>query len=251
MDTQNRFALDDHAGVTLALDAAHRAYEMHIAGHSWPVIAEQVGYASAKVCHMAVTAYLQKAAVEQTPQRRREALELEAARLDALQNVYWERARGGDLKAGHFVLRIIAERIKLRAPTGKNGAAAIDKDRERVLVIGGSEEEYVAQLKAIVARRLVDSDEEKDAIIAQYWDTDAEPDAHGRIYPKSELQAIERELLEERRQQRALDPAPAAEGPPSAAPDPTAPAIDRPKAASNRTRRSPAGHYRPLREQSH
>ena len=49
MDTQNRFASDDRAGVAVAIDTACQAYEMHLAGHSWPVIAEKVGYASARV----------------------------------------------------------------------------------------------------------------------------------------------------------------------------------------------------------
>src|SRR4051812_35353205 len=110
---ENRFALDDHAEVTVALEAAYQAHEMQLAGHSWPVIAERVGYASPKVAHMAVSAYRQKAAVEQTRERRREALELEAARLDALQADYWDRARHGDLKAAQLVLKIIGERVKL------------------------------------------------------------------------------------------------------------------------------------------
>jgi hypothetical protein len=237
----DRFALDDHADATVALAAAHQAYESHLAGHSWPVITEEVGYASAKVCHMAVTAYLQKAAVEQTPERRREALQVEAARLDALQVVYWDRARRGDLKAAQLVVKIITERIKLRNPTGKAGAASIDDERQRVLVVAGSSEQYTEQLKAIVAQGLAETDEDKDAAIARCWDTDAPPDAHGHIYPKGLLEAVERELVAERRQQPALDVAPSGEGPAFAPRDRTAPASDGRKAAGNRTRRS-AGH---------
>ena len=213
---QNRFPLADHADVSVALDSARLAYEMHLAGHSWPVIAETLGYASAKICHMAVTAYLQKAAVEQIPERRREALELEAARLDALQAAYWDRACRSDLKAAQLVVKIIGERVKLRNPARTGGAVAIDDERQRVLVVAGSGEQYVEQLKAIVAHGLAETDEDKDAAIARCWDTDAPPDAHGHIYPKGLLEAVQREVVEERAQRPALDPTPSGEGPPSA-----------------------------------
>lgn len=240
MGVHNRFALDDHAEVSVALDNARQAYEMHLAGHSWPVIAENVGYASAKVCYMAVTAYLQKAAVGQTPERRRAALELEAARLDAMQVVYWERARNGDLKAAQLVVKIITERIRLQNPAGKSGAASIDDERQRVLVVAGSPEQYTEQLKAIVEQGVAETDEDKDAAIGRCWDADAPPDAHGRIYPKGVLEAVKRELVEERGQQPALDPAPPAKGPASAARDQAAPANDGRKPAGIRTRRSSA-----------
>jgi hypothetical protein len=149
-------------------------------------------------------------------------------------------------------VKIISERVKLPNPGGKSGMASIDDDGRRALVIAGSPEEFTDQLKAIVAQDLAETDEEKDAAIARCSDTDAPPDAHGHIYPKGLLEAVERELVEERRQQPALDAAPTREGPASAPRDRTAPASDGRREAGNGTRRSSAtatkanGNKRPV-----
>jgi len=74
----------------------------------------------------------------------------EAARLRALQTVYWDRAWRGDGKAAQLVLKIIGERIKLWNPARTGGAASIDDERQRVLVVAGSPQQFTEQLKAVV-----------------------------------------------------------------------------------------------------
>jgi hypothetical protein len=59
---------------------------------------------------MAVTAFLQKTAAEQSHDHRRHALHLELARLDQLQATYYPAALAGDLAAAAFVLKIMLRR---------------------------------------------------------------------------------------------------------------------------------------------
>ena len=92
---------------------AHEAHALRLGGCDWPAIATQVGYATGRVAAMAVNAYLQKAALEQAPEVRREALQLELARLDRLQSAYWSAAIGGDLNAAIMVLKIISCRARI------------------------------------------------------------------------------------------------------------------------------------------
>jgi hypothetical protein len=90
---------------------------------------------------------LQKAALMQTPERQRAALQTELDRLDELQRTCWPAATNGDVKAGHLALKIIAERVKL---LGLDRSPEETRDRETI-VIGGTEAEYVAALKAVLA----------------------------------------------------------------------------------------------------
>lgn len=129
-----------------ARDRAADAHRLHIAGQDWSSIAELTGYADARVCAQAVKIWLQKAAVEQGPDHRKHALDLELARLDALQAAWWSLALDGDVKAAGLVLKILAMRCKI---LGLNGDADLVA-QPRALVISGSPEQYCEQLKAIV-----------------------------------------------------------------------------------------------------
>lgn len=59
---------------------------------------------------------------------------------------YWERARNGDIKAAEFVLKIISLRVRM---LGLDREAARN-DTGPVLIVDGTEEEFVAKMRAVV-----------------------------------------------------------------------------------------------------
>lgn len=162
----------------IAEERAGTAVDLYLAGHRWDVIAERVGYASPRVAAMTVRARLQKAAVEQSPNRRQYELELALARLDALQAAWWDRALGGDHIAAKLVLKILSDRARLLCLGGDPAHA----ESERVLVVAGSPEEYVAQLKAVIS--------ENEETIEQFWPRDAPVGPDGRVHPVGVLEGI-------------------------------------------------------------
>jgi hypothetical protein len=93
-----------------------------------------------------VAAYLQRAAVEQSDDHRRQALELELARLDQLQSAYYPAAMAGDILAATFVLNVIARRCTIMGFDKPDDRVA----QSRTVVITWSSEEYIAGLKSIV-----------------------------------------------------------------------------------------------------
>jgi hypothetical protein len=128
-------------------DPAYEAHRLRVTGATWADVAVATGYSSGAVCQLAVTAYLQKAALTRTPEQQRAALQTELDRLDELQRTCWPAATNGDLKAAHLALKIIVERAKLLGldrPQEDAGA-------QQTLVIGGTSEEYIAGLKAVIA----------------------------------------------------------------------------------------------------
>lgn len=94
-------------------DRADEAHQLRVGGMAWAEVARSVGYVSGQVAQMAVTAYLQKAAIERTPEQRQLALQLELDRLDALQAALWDRAGNGDLRAAMVILQISDRRVRL------------------------------------------------------------------------------------------------------------------------------------------
>ena len=131
----------------MAHERAYDAHQLRIAGLSWPEIADRVGYLDGRVAAMAVNAYLQKIALEQAPDQRRRALDLELARLDQIQAAYFRAAIAGDIAAANLVLKVIARRCVIL------GFDKLDEDlasTPRAVVIGSSPEEYIAGLKAVI-----------------------------------------------------------------------------------------------------
>lgn len=76
----------------IARDRAYEAHKLRVAGADWAEVAARTGYADGRVASLAVTAFLQKTAVEQGPDHRRDVLRQELDRLDALQFAYWPAA---------------------------------------------------------------------------------------------------------------------------------------------------------------
>jgi hypothetical protein len=75
-------------------------------------------------------------------------LDLELARLDALQATFWPAAMAGDLASAAFILKVSTHRsliLGLNGVLGDPGQA-----QHTVTVVRGSTEEYVAALKAVV-----------------------------------------------------------------------------------------------------
>jgi hypothetical protein len=91
---------------------------------------------------MAVTAYLQKTAVDRFNDQQQRDRELELDRLDALQATIWEQAASGDLEACNVLLKIMALRGKFH---GFDKASA-EPPRRTLIITGGPE--MAAELEA-------------------------------------------------------------------------------------------------------
>jgi len=134
----------------VAHDRAYDAHQLRLVGLDWPEIAERVGYLDGRIACMAVTALLQKVATEQSHDHRRQALHLELARLDQLQSAFYPAAMAGDIAAANFVLKIVNRRCAIM------GFDKVDADltgTANTIVIGGTTEEYMAGLRAIIEAR--------------------------------------------------------------------------------------------------
>ncbi|MGN6610121.1 MAG: hypothetical protein ACTHMS_24325 [Jatrophihabitans sp.] len=97
---------------------------------------------------MAVTAYLQRAALEEGAEQRRLAFRTELDRLEDLHAAYWPQALQGDVVAAHMVLKAAGLRMKLQ---GLDRPVPEDRTDGEVLVVAGTEAEYVEQLRAIAS----------------------------------------------------------------------------------------------------
>jgi hypothetical protein len=134
----------------IARDRAYQARRLRLGGADWGGVAARTGYAEGRVAALAVTAFLQKTAVEQGPDHRREVLRQELDRLDALQFGYWPAAVNGDHNAANIVLKCIARRCTVLGFDRADDPIATPVPS---LVIGGTTEEYVNGFKAIVEGR--------------------------------------------------------------------------------------------------
>jgi hypothetical protein len=134
----------------IAHDRAYDAHQLRLAGADWSEIATRVGYADGRIASLAVTAYLQKIAIDLAPDQRRDALQRELDRLDALQFAYWPAALHGDHSAANIVLKCIARRCTV---LGFDRPDDLIATTAPMLVIGGTSEEYVNGVKAIAEQR--------------------------------------------------------------------------------------------------
>ena len=130
-----------------AHDRAEEAHRLRLAGLAWPEVAERVGYLDGRVAATAVNAYLQKVALEQAPDQRRRALQLELGRLDQIQAAFYPAAIAGDIAAANFVLKVITRRCAI---LGFDKPDSDVTDPPRTIVIAGTPAAYVAKLKAVV-----------------------------------------------------------------------------------------------------
>ncbi len=138
----------------IAHDRAYEAHQLWLGGLDWTEIVTQTGYLNGRIASMAVNAYLQKAAVEQAPDRRGQGLDLELARLDALQAAYWPAAMAGDLLAAAFILKIVDRRCLI---LGLDRVEIETTATEHtVAIVRGTSEQYIGALQAVVAGQVMD-----------------------------------------------------------------------------------------------
>src|SRR5215831_16673960 len=97
-----------------------------------------------------------------------DAVNAEVSRLDRLQAAYWEDAIGGDLPSAQFCLRVIQERSKLQ---GLENPQANIQTQMNTLVIGGTQEEYIAALRRAretlgpaAASRVIEAGDQPDVV---------------------------------------------------------------------------------------
>jgi len=124
---------------------AQRAHEKKLGGFSWDIVAQEIGYSSAEDARQSVKAYLQRSVMRMSEQTRKESLDKELQRLDALQSACWDQALSGDLRAIETSLRIIGQRSKL---LGLEAVSQTTVTNQTVL-IRGNKEEYIKELKAV------------------------------------------------------------------------------------------------------
>jgi hypothetical protein len=142
--------VQEHGGgvTVVARHRADQAHRLHLSGMSWTDVAAEAGYVSGRVAALAVDKWLQKIAITQAPEHRRQALQLELDRLDALQAAFWPAAMEQDRHAAEVVLKVIARRCKVMGFDRPDETTA---SVPRTVVITGTTDEYVTGLQALIA----------------------------------------------------------------------------------------------------
>lgn len=123
-------------------ERAYRAYQMRLGGQDWTAIARNLQYKSPQRAKREVDDLITKAASIASDDRKREVVEMELDRLDALQNAVWGMAISGDLKAVETTLKIMAHRARLLALGEESTANTV----QTVIVAG---EDYVETLRSV------------------------------------------------------------------------------------------------------
>ncbi len=100
-------------GVVLEADRTYRAYKLHERGHSWAEVAAVEGYTNGRAAMYDVHRWLDEGRALISDRTRRDMLQVEVARLDALQAAVWPEAMRGKVPAAQFCLQTIATRVKM------------------------------------------------------------------------------------------------------------------------------------------
>lgn len=144
VEPEDPFMIPADSSQASANERASAAFELRKAGLPYDIVAEKVGYKSARSAERAVARILKG---KRTARDIDAVLEMELTRLDSLQAVAWRRARQGDLAAIDRILKIMERRAQYlgldrqaQQPSGEVHNTAI--------FIGGSQDEYITQLKA-------------------------------------------------------------------------------------------------------
>jgi hypothetical protein len=123
---------------------ARLAFELRKVGASYEDIADKLGYANAKSAESAIRNRLKKS---YKPDEVEEVVQMELARLDALQLVAWRRAKEGDLAAIDRILKIMERRSQYLGLDRQQPKGDTTTVTQTAIFIGGSEEEYITQLQ--------------------------------------------------------------------------------------------------------
>jgi hypothetical protein len=100
-------------GVALISERPLRAYELHQAGHTWESVAGVEGYPSGAAARGDVRRYMEEAGSLVADFSRKQLLEIELAKLLALQKACWASAMGGNLAAIGMAASLVRDQIRL------------------------------------------------------------------------------------------------------------------------------------------
>lgn len=147
---QPKLAPKKRANLTKQQQEDMRAYqgaELRLAGADWFTIATALGFKSTKDAMEEVMGYV-KRFYTASPDDIAMAMDVEMARLDALQSSYWQQATEGHLPSAHFCLDLIKVRANMR------GIAITPSvvQQNNTIVVGGAEKDYVSALKNLRAQ---------------------------------------------------------------------------------------------------
>lgn len=131
-------------------DRCYRAYLLRRRGKSWTEIALTEQWPTPAAAAAEVQRYLDEGKAIVGELRRRELLAFEVDRLDALMDAVWAPAMEGKVQAVMAARTLIMDRVKVLqldqgSDTGADGAAPTT-----VVVLGGSEDQFIAGLQAVV-----------------------------------------------------------------------------------------------------
>ena len=124
---------------------AAMAFELRKAGVPYDKIAEKLGYQNSKGAESAVARALKG---KYTTRDVEQVVQMELARLDALQTVAWRRAKEGDLRAIDRILKIMERRAQYLGLDTQQEQRGGDVNQTAIF-IGGSQSEYIEQLKQV------------------------------------------------------------------------------------------------------
>ena len=143
--------MDSQTRRVQAHDRHLQALELRKAGATYQMIADQLGYASAKGAHKAVRSAMREALSEPAEAVR----ELEALRLDAALLAIWRRVTKGDDKAIDRLLGIMKRRMELfglAAPRRQEFSGLIATLSARDLNLKGLSAAELAELERLVEK---------------------------------------------------------------------------------------------------
>jgi|SRR4051812_3718267 hypothetical protein len=130
---------------TLTQSKPWHAYQLKMAGLSLNEIADRLNYTSGAAVAKAIKDEMIRDARDIEPETRETMLDLEIARLNYMQSKVWLGVEAGDPKSIDAALKIIALRTRLTGLDQVDATAG----QQTVLVVGGSEGEFVEKLKLV------------------------------------------------------------------------------------------------------
>lgn len=160
-----------------AQDALNRrAFELRRAGKSWWAIAEELEITEG-AARMSVDQVVSQVSEMVSEHAKRSLLVMEVDRLDELMAAYWNQAVnwqqvttvGADgqettrmeppnMRAGEFILKVMAQRTKLLGLDDMSHAAVT----QQTVIVAGTSEEYIAALRSVSAPRTIEATVEQE-----------------------------------------------------------------------------------------
>ena len=130
--------------VATAGERAYRAYKAHLSGKSWQEIAVEEQYPSAEAVSYDVKRYMDEARSLVVHHSARSMLELEVARMDALQSFAWPQAERGHVPSMAFVLAVIKERARL---VGLDPEQMNEGDKTNTVVVPKDSDGFISAMQ--------------------------------------------------------------------------------------------------------